>query len=232
MNSGKIDISKFEQKNSYALFNETCGEINVSGGNIISYMYGIYNNSEGIIHVSGGNIETVNTHYVKFSKAVYIKSEKAIVIFEGGKLRSYETGIYVPLGMKIKNGGEYEKGFVNLPSGKYIAYQKESYGYVVNYLENGSTVELQKPDGTFQNYCSMYEAIENVVADNSLYKIKLINNEFLYERIEISEGKNIEIDLNSKKIAANTATSISILCKGRLKIYDNDSNKLGTINSK
>ncbi len=209
----------------YAIYNADVGQVKISDSNICSHNYGVYNARTGTIKINSGNVSAIDKNQSK-GIAMYINNVSSKVIIEGGELKGRENGIYISDGMRQKNGGEYEAGYVNLPVGKHISYKIEN-NYIINYLEDGPTVELQKPDGTKEEYYSLNEAIKTVPANGTLYKLKMVSDEFLYNNIEIEKNQNIDLMLNGKEIYGRANIVYAFYNNGKLLI--NDSTEEGTI---
>ena len=184
-----------------------------------SEAYGIKHESAKKLEINGGNVCATSSNTSSENVyGVYVNSNGATLIINGGKLKGIRNGTYIPAGMAINNSGDIQSGKVNLPEGKHLTYTIEGK-YVVNYLADGEIVATLEQNGVTTNYVSIQDAVAAIVANGTLAKITMYQSESLGRTIEILEGQNIELDLNGKEIYYS-ASHNTIKNSGNLIIND------------
>lgn len=239
-NGGTLEIANTQinligKGESCAIQNFTNGQISINDvvinlsnqqtGNSKNYdnTIGIYN--QGIINISSGDITATSdiaSHRTVYSLACYSNSTTTL---NSATLRGKVDGIYMESNISINNDGSTQTDAINIPQNTYISRVEED-GYVVNTIEPCHNVVTLNIGGTVTNHTSLQDAIDYAPTNANLAKITLLENIYIPCGVEISEGKNIEIDLNGYTI---TAFHTAIKNSGEVYILDNSINKEGKI---
>lgn len=212
---------------TYGIYNDGNGILEVISGAIIvqasasnTYSYGIYQKGEGTLKINGGYTDLT-------SYGIYIYNANSTVFINGGRWKGKNIGIYIPQNMEIVNSNTIVTGKINLLENRNITHEIEE-DYYIGFVADGDCVVELNFNGVTTKYKSICDAIENVLANGMLAKIKMYQNEILLSKLEIVEGQNIEIDLNGKVISSGNDKQ-PLVNKGTLLITDNSEGKNGKI---
>ncbi len=229
------------------------GTINITGGTITSESsYGVNNNTSngtGIINITGGTITSGNSYGVYNQQGELKIGEK---IGEETEKKQNETPSTDEPIIQGATYGVYSTGTFNFYDGKIIGEKGKSINPNITDKEKGyqivkttdendklETAVLQDIE-VFEINNKQYKTIEDVQKEiekntgNTELTIKVIKDVYMTksETLEISENKNIVLNLNGHKIETSSDTAIEN--KGNLTIIgkgDNDegNNVEGTI---
>ena len=227
-NTGKlkiVDCANFE--GSYAVYNGETSSLTIENSTIIGRTRGIHSDAAGTIEIKDSFIESTATGYGTW--AMYINNKNANITVSNSEFKGRQSGINICSGMKINSDGTTQTGMFNIPQNKYIAYRLED-GDVVNYIADGEAIVELELNGETTKYNSIYDAIAIVPTDNTLAKIKLLQNQNLWRDVKIASGQNIEIDLNGKEIYVQYLYQAkTIENNGDIKVVDSSNGKQGRI---
>ena len=227
-NTGKlkiIDCANFE--GSYAVYNEGTSSLTIENSTIIGRIRGVHSEGASNIEIKDSFIESTSTEYGTW--AMYIKNKDAKIIVNNSEFKGRQSGINICDGMKVNSDGTAQTGMFNIPQNKYIAYKVED-GDVVNYLADGEAIVELELNGETTKYNSIYDAIAVVPTDNTLAKIKLVQNQNLWKDVKIANGQNIEIDLNGKEIYVQFLYQARLIeNNGNIKVIDSLNGEQGRI---
>lgn len=220
-----VDCARLE--GSYAVYNELTSSVTIENSIIMGKIRGVHNEGTGSIGIKDSFIESTSTEYGTW--AMYINNKNANITVSNSEFKGRQSGINICGGMKINSDGTTQTGMFNIPQNKYIAYRLED-GDVVNYLADGEAIVELELNGETTKYNSIYGAIAVVPTDNTLAKIKLLQNQNLWRDVKIASGQNIEIDLNGKEIYVQYLYQAkTIENDGDIKVVDSSDGKQGRI---
>lgn len=195
------------------------GEIRaISSEDVITYA--VYNYTDGKLTIDGGKLFASNKDGIKNKDIIAYGLENEsnnLITINGGEI--YRKGIFI-------NSSEIENS-----SSKYLNQRSEvidNVEYKVNYSSSNPMVEMTL-NGGVSYHSGISQALRMVPADGTLTTIKMLQNEELTTTIEISEGKNIELDLNGKKILWYSDDKEVISNNGDIKITDTSNEENGEI---
>ena len=185
-------------------------EVNVYGGTVKGKTYGVYSSAtkyQGTI-VIGENDENVSTtmpEIIGGTYGLYIRSET--VSFYDGILKGQTAGYYGTIS--------------DMPSSYMVADDIEimdEVTYQISYLDKEKDI-VQNGDTIYTN---LQTAIDEALNGDTL---TIINNATIFNDINISEDKEITIDINNHELKFNK----NITNKGNLTIIDSSIDKNGKL---
>ncbi len=215
MNGGTINAGGTDS-NGVSFYDSPGGAIslNIYGGTVYGKKNGIYQKHSNITTTIGNKEEelSIETPLVEGGEyGIYREAGKSN--FYSGRLKGIKKSYY----------GEFSKVTTNksiYTMEEVIDEENPKETYKISYLTD--TDAFLEVDGTtYNNFKDAIAAIDGTGT------IKVLNDALVHEEITIPEGKNITIDLNSKKITM----SQTIINNSDLTITDLSDDKQGTINN-
>lgn len=227
------------------------GELNIYGAkNILE----INNNETGVVNISGGRISKINNYNIVEQTAGTVgnytsKNSKTTYNVIGGTVETLQNGGILNVGQKdgvvditnpyINSVVNYVANGINLYDGTigggYLEIEdiEEGYGIAIEFFRYMNKMYLtQNPEAKIgeQEYTTLQDAINAVPEGNTEPVTITINRDTVHtkkQQIEVTENKNIILDLNGKTIV--TSVDESIINKGTLNIINNSEAKIASI---
>ena len=178
---------------------------NIYGGTIKGKTYGIYNYGKTTIGENDENISTTTPEIIGGTYGLYINS--GTLNFYDGILKGQTAGYYGTIS--------------DMPSSYMVADDIEimdEVTYQISYLDKEKDI-VQNGDTIYTN---LQTAIDEALNGDTL---TIINNATIFNDINISEDKEITIDINNHELKFNK----NITNKGNLTIIDSSIDKNGKL---